>query len=266
MSTQHSGSGATSNSDTATSLGTAWLDSGRVPDDWPSFYGQAAESTAGVEYTESLLVTKSLNTFYDGGVAYLSQCLGDVDMVAVDIETTGLNHKTDEIVSVGLVEFSAQRIQLASAKHWLVRPQRLSHTSVVVHGITHSDLSAAPSIDRILPELLAVLAGKLVVVHYRAMEREFFRKVCPDSKAWLFPVVDTFAVELSSLSAKQTWWRRFLNKPLPSLRLPDARLRYALPDYQNHNALIDAIATAELLQAQIQKWKLSQHLVKDIIV
>ena len=32
----------------------------------------------------------------------------------------------------------------------------------------------------------------------------------------------------------------------------DSRLRYHLPHYPGHNALIDAIATAELLQAQIQ--------------
>ena len=29
-------------------------------------------------------------------------------------------------------------------------------------------------------------------------------------------------------------------------------LRYGLPHYAGHNALIDAIATAELLQAQVQ--------------
>ena len=35
------------------------------------------------------------------------------------------------------------------------------------------------------------------------------------------------------------------------MRLADSRIRYSLPAYQNHNALNDATATAELLQAQI---------------
>ncbi len=39
-------------------------------------------------------------------------------------------------------------------------------------------------------------------------------------------------------------------KPV-SIRLADSRLRYQLPHYAAHNALIDAIATAELLQAQV---------------
>ena len=38
-----------------------------------------------------------------------------------------------------------------------------------------------------------------------------------------------------------------------SLRLHPSRERYHLPPYQAHHALIDALATAELLQAQIAR-------------
>jgi DNA polymerase-3 subunit epsilon len=51
---------------------------------------------------------------------------------------------------------------------------------------------------------------------------------------------------------------------LPSLRLLYARERYRLPAYENHNALVDALATAELLQAQIAKHKLAQIPVREI--
>lgn len=40
------------------------------------------------------------------------------------------------------------------------------------------------------------------------------------------------------------------NRPL-SIRLANTRSRYHLPTYPPHDALTDAIATAELLQAQI---------------
>jgi DNA polymerase-3 subunit epsilon len=36
-----------------------------------------------------------------------------------------------------------------------------------------------------------------------------------------------------------------------SIRLNASRERYGLPAYQGHHALVDALATAELLQAQI---------------
>ena len=46
--------------------------------------------------------------------------------------------------------------------------------------------------------------------------------------------------------------RLFGKKPAPvSIRLADSRERYKLPRYRAHHALTDALATAELLQAQV---------------
>lgn len=230
---------------------------GWVPDDWS-------------EYRQSMLGKKpdALNGFYSAGFDYLQQTIADSPCLAIDIETTGLNSGQDRIVSIGLVEFDSRRVYLATAKHWLVDPGELSDSSVVVHGITHSAVSSAPSIELVMPEVLSAMAGRLAVVHYRAMEREFFRTLSQSlwSESWLFPVIDTFALEATVLTEAKGFFDRLRRKPLPSLRLPDARSRYHLPDYENHNALVDAIATAELLQAQIQHWGLGQRLVKGLCI
>jgi DNA polymerase-3 subunit epsilon len=55
-----------------------------------------------------------------------------------------------------------------------------------------------------------------------------------------------------------------MRKPLPSLRLLHARERYHLPAYENHNALVDALATAELLQAQIAKQSIGEKRVRAL--
>jgi DNA polymerase-3 subunit epsilon len=44
----------------------------------------------------------------------------------------------------------------------------------------------------------------------------------------------------------------FKRKRPESIRLADSRARYNLPAYAPHDALTDAIATAELMQAQIK--------------
>jgi DNA polymerase-3 subunit epsilon len=44
----------------------------------------------------------------------------------------------------------------------------------------------------------------------------------------------------------------FKRKRTESIRLANSRERYHLPAYAPHDALTDAIATAELLQAQIK--------------
>jgi DNA polymerase III subunit epsilon len=46
-------------------------------------------------------------------------------------------------------------------------------------------------------------------------------------------------------------FKRWLGGKPVSIRLHDSRLRYGLPGYQPHHAVVDALATAELLQAQI---------------
>src|SRR5690554_8219328 len=68
----------------------------------------------------------------------------------------------------------------------------------------------------------------------------------------LFPVIDTMAIE-AYLHPKRNpgRWQQLMGKKPISIRLPDSRIRYGLPHYAGHNALIDAIATAELFQAQV---------------
>ncbi len=242
---------------------------GSLPENWSQFQQsmlEGAASPGSPTLTKEQPLTKELKRFYQAGFGYMEQNLSEARCLAIDIETTGLDSDKDKIVSVGLVEFDAKRIYLPTAKHWLVNPGELSDTSIVIHGITHSDVSSAPRINSIMPELLDAMSGRLCVVHYRAMEREFFRKLGFHlwSQPWLFPVIDTFALEASCLNKSQRWFDRLLGRPLPSLRLPDARQRYNLPEYENHNALVDAIATAELLQAQIQKWKLANRAVKEL--
>ena len=61
-----------------------------------------------------------------------------------------------------------------------------------------------------------------------------------------FPVIDTMKI------ARQWFERRNKEISQGDLRLFNLRKRYGLPSYQAHNALSDAIATAELLQAQIE--------------
>ena len=228
---------------------------GAVPENWNDYCAAMSE----VEPPE-------LGGFYRAGFAYMEQSVHETPYLAIDIETTGLDSQNDRIVSIGLVEFDAQRVYLSTAKHWLVDPGELSDSSVVVHGITHSEVSSAPSIRTVMPEVLEAMSGRLAVVHYRAMEREFFRTLSKAvwSAPWLFPLIDTFALEATFLSKHQHWFSRIRRKPLPSLRLLDARSRYNLPDYENHNALVDAMATAELFQAQIQAWQMRDWRVKDV--
>ena len=179
----------------------------------------------------------------------------DIEFVALDFETTGLDAEQNSIISIGLVPFTLQRIACSKAKHWLVTPKdKLQEDSIIIHGITHSDLKGAPDLLRILEQLLDQLAGKVVVVHYRRIERDFIDAALRGliNEGIIFPVVDTMQLEANIVENKPNKFSNWFRKKQPvSIRLANSRTRYNLPSYPPHDALTDAIATAELLQAQI---------------
>lgn len=213
---------------------------------WPAFLQFKAQESK----------DSRLQNFYNTGTYHDETRLSDIDFVALDFETTGLDPEQNSIISIGLVPFNLQRIFCRQAKKWYIRPQdNLQEESIIIHGITHSDLKGAPDLLRILEPLLQELAGKVVVVHYRRIERDFFdrnlRALINEGIA--FPVIDTMQIEANIQRAQSRGVINWLKGNRPgSIRLANSRMRYNLPTYQPHDALTDAIATAELLQAQIR--------------
>ncbi|SFB98889.1 DNA polymerase-3 subunit epsilon [Marinospirillum celere] len=198
---------------------------------------------------------KRLQAFYDAGVVAGDTPLAETPLLAVDFETTGFNPRKNSIVSIGLVPMTLKRIRCHAAKHWIVKPlSGLSQESVVIHGITHSEIQHAPDLSQVIDELLQAFAGHVMVVHHRGIERPFLNEAL---KARLgegieFPVIDTMELEARLHRQKRlSWWQRFLGRQPLSIRLADSRNRYHLPWYRPHDALTDALATGELLQAQV---------------
>ena len=196
-----------------------------------------------------------LQRFFAAGTFSSQTLLQDVPFVALDFETTGLNRERDEVISIGAVPFDLRRVRPAEARYWLLKPREdLTASSVPFHGITHSALDNAPDLDLILDDLLTTIAGKIVVVHFRYIEREFLdvsvrRRL---GEGVRFPVIDT--MELEAMLYRHGWLnklKRLIGVPRVSIRLDDSRRRYGLPHYGQHHALTDAMATAELFQAQV---------------
>lgn len=212
---------------------------------WPDLYLKLAEQAQ----------HPLLKTFYQAGCVAPDTPLNQVPFVAMDFETTGLNPQKNGIVSIGLVPFTLQRIRCRLSQHWVLDPGKpLNAESVVIHGITHSDIDEAPDLEKILPKLLEALAGRVVVVHHRGIEQPFLSAALKAriGEGVMFPVVDTLELEARLHRGRAVgWWQHLLGKKPVSIRLADSRTRYNLPYYAPHHALTDALASAELLQAQI---------------
>ena len=197
----------------------------------------------------------ALRSYYTAGVPEPNTPLEDVTFLAMDFETTGLDSFNDDIITIGTVPFTLNRILINQAKHWTVKPRKqLAEESVIIHGITHSDVLDAPDLSAVYQDVLAQMSGRVMVVHYQRIEREFFANalLARINEGIEFPVVDTMNIEAQVQKKRHGGIINKIRGRKPeSVRLGASRARYGLPLYTPHHALTDAVATAELLQAQI---------------
>ena len=169
----------------------------------------------------------------------------ETDFVALDIETTGLDPERDAMLSVGWVLVTGGRVELSTAQCLIVRPDKGVGQSATVHGLTDTMVSEGEDVATVLAAILAVLAGRVLLVHYARLDRGIIDRLCREHYGTRPPlmVVDTMELEIGSRR------RRHHTDGQKSLRLGDLRSAYALPHYAAHNCLTDAIATAELFLA-----------------
>lgn len=165
-------------------------------------------------------------------------------LVVFDLETTGLDVKADRIV-----EISCVKIEIDGSRD--VRTRRLnpgipiSPEATAVHGISDEDVKNEPSFGQVARGLLTFLNGcdlsgfnveyfdlPLLVQEFKRIGIKF-----PTSPTW---VVDS--------------WRIFLNKEPRDLT---AAYRYYCDSQLTdaHTAEADAIAAAEILIAQVERYE-----------
>ncbi|HRE29353.1 MAG TPA: exonuclease domain-containing protein, partial [Anaerolineales bacterium] len=95
-------------------------------------------------------------------------------LVALDIETTGLDAQRDAIIEIGAIRFRGDRIE--GEFHTLLNPGRSIPRNVVeLTGITDAMVARAPRADDKLPELAEFVGDDPVVGHNVRFDLSFLR-------------------------------------------------------------------------------------------
>ncbi len=171
--------------------------------------------------------------------------LPETPILAVDLELTGLDPQQAEIVSIGWTAIEGGRILLGSNRHLLVRSTRGVGHSATIHELRDQDVAEGLAEEEALQALFQVAAGHLLLFHHAGLDVPCLQRACD---AWAgcrppLPTLDTLRWELERLS------RRGQTPGDGALRLGALRTRYHLPEHTLHDALGDAVATAELFLA-----------------
>lgn len=183
--------------------------------------------------------------------------LDRLPLLALDFETTGLDPRTDHILSAGMVDVAGLRIPLGTATNLLVAPGTDVGQSAVFHGLTDDALAAGGMpLAAALEEVFDRLTGRVLLAHHAPVEVGFLQAAVRRAHGVTITVaaIDTMRLGHRALGLDE-------DHPGDALRLWRLRRRSGLPPYRGHDAVVDALACAELylaLVAELGLTRLSQ--------
>jgi DNA polymerase-3 subunit epsilon len=183
----------------------------------------------------------------------------------LDVETGGLDPKHDALLAVGMVPVRRGAVTLRESWQSLVRPDAgaVSVESIRAHQLVPADVEAAPPLGDVVAEIDRRLREGVLLVHNSRIDVGFLRRAYQRCKrSWPRPVV----VDTVDLLVRLLKLQRFVDPDAgerpPVLNLSAARRQLGLPDYHAHDALTDAIATAELFL--VLRRRLNARTLRDL--
>jgi DNA polymerase-3 subunit epsilon len=162
----------------------------------------------------------------------------------VDLETTGLDPRRDEIVSFASVPIEGGRVIVGGARTAIVRPARMPDAaSIRIHGLRPVDLAEAPQLPQVLDLILESLIGRVLVAHVAWVESGFLAAALkPTGLRLAEPMLDTAAI------AGHVLWPEG-SAPAHPPGLSRAARTVGLPVHRPHTAEGDALTAAQLFLA-----------------
>ncbi len=175
--------------------------------------------------------------------------LQDTPLLAIDLELTGLDPATAEITSIGWVEGMANAIHLQGCFYRVIATARSLEQSPVIHGLVAEDIAGGERLTTVLKPLIDLADSHVWVLHNTLLDLPVILRGCAQLKYRLPPLltIDTLRLAIYQLQ------KRHGSVPPKAATLAACREREGLPPAPCHNALDDAMATLELLYAQLHE-------------
>jgi len=158
-----------------------------------------------------------------------------MNYLVLDLETA--NPDCASICQIGIVKVENGETT-ATISHLIDPRDRFDYRNIRVHGIEPDHVAGCPAFCEILPEIAPLLAGQIVVTH-GSFDRVAITKAC---HKYDLPVPE--ASWLDNQTVVRRTWPRFAKKGYSLGNLA----RHFDITFQHHDALQDAIATADIFR------------------
>ena len=162
------------------------------------------------------------------------------EIVVFDCETTGLDPKTDDIVSIGALKIKGNKILTDEAIHIYVDQEKaIDPKSITIHQIRNCDLHGAIPLHEAIEKFLYYIGNRPLAGYYLEFDVAMVNKYIKPMYGITLPNKQE---EVSAI---------YYDKKIPTIPQGNIDLRFDtiledldLPKLQAHDALNDAIMTA----------------------
>lgn len=176
------------------------------------------------------------------------------EYVCLDTETTGLNPKKDEILSIGAVIIKENKILMRKTLNIFVKPSKnVSAESIKIHHIRPIDLEHALEPEDAIRELLEFIGSRPIVGYYIKFDMAMISKY---TKKYIGINLPHESIEVSSMYYKTR--PKNSEYQFIDLKFDTIMKTLDIPFLGKHDALNDAIMTA-MIFLKVRELKLANQ-------
>jgi len=176
----------------------------------------------------------------DEHFAFLFDDTQSDEVVVFDCETTGLDPKKDELISIGAVKVKGNKILTSEALHlYIEQKEQISHESIAIHRIRHCDLENAVPLEEAIETFLYYIGSRPLAGYFLEFDVAMINK-------YIKPM---FGITLPNKQEEVS--AIYYDKKIALIPQGNIDLRFDtiledldLPKLQAHDALNDAVMTA----------------------
>ena len=181
----------------------------------------------------------------DPAYGFLFEQEHPTEVVVFDTETTGLDRKRSDIISLAAIRIRGNRLLLSQRLELVVRPSRaIEHAAVAVHGLRPMDVADGLTAREAVSRFLHFIGARPLVGYYLEFDIAMVNRVI---RPWLGVGLPNRAIEVSALYYDRAMRDRSTRDALytGTVDLSFARILadLDLPVLPAHDALNDALMT-----------------------
>lgn len=188
--------------------------------------------------------------------------ISELDFVALDTETTGLDPSVDRILSIGALRIRGGRIQVQDALELYLAQEHFDQRSVPIHGILRQgDHERIPEREALL-QLKAYTEGAVLVGHHVGFDLEMVRQAL---RRHGLPPLQNPALD-TGLLYRHTLLKTPLLRKKEHYTLDELAEKFDLSCKDRHTALGDAYITALAFLKILTRLKEKKELTLPVLL